>query len=220
MEEALALGNATGRTLGFRARPEEGFGYYDDGSAWYNPLFVGGYDWSVPPPEITPEGIEPYPPTTGRTLNPRDAFFYIATGVTPAMCMCLTGVGSQYLMVALDKDGQPFDGARGYRVTLPAGIPAARFWSVTLYDNQTRSMLKTPQRYPRAGSQNYPTPAATAAGDGTTLHFAPTPPDGAPEGNGIQTTPGRGWFASLRLYSPGQPFFDRTWRPSEIEPTS
>ena len=29
--------------------------------------------------------------------------------------------------------------------------------------------------------------------------------------------PGKGWFAILRLYSPLQPFFDKSWRPSEIE---
>ena len=42
-----------------------------------------------------------------------------------------------------------------YKVTLPKNIPAQKFWSLTLYDNQTRSMLDTPQRYPRAGSQSY-----------------------------------------------------------------
>jgi len=26
-----------------------------------------------------------------------------------------------------------------------------------------------------------------------------------------------GYFACFRLYSPLQPFFDKTWRPSEIE---
>jgi len=175
----------------------------------------------VPPPEITPDGAKPYPATTGRALNSRTAFFYIATGITPAMCMRLTGVGSQYLIVALDSAGKPFDGGRGYKVTLPDGIPAARFWSLTLYDNQTRSMLKTPQRYPRSGSQSYPSPAATA-GDGgaTTVHFSPTRPDGVAGGNWIQTIPGKGWFGILRLYSPGQPFFDRSWRPTEVDLTS
>ena len=47
-------------------------------------------------------------------------------------------------------------------MTLPKGIPEANFWSFTLYDNMTRSMLDTPQRYPRAGSQSYPSPAAEA----------------------------------------------------------
>ena len=29
--------------------------------------------------------------------------------------------------------------------------------------------------------------------------------------------PGRGWFTILRLYSPLAPFFDKSWRLSEIE---
>ncbi len=41
-----------------------------------------------------------------------------------------------------------------------------------------------------------------------------------PEGNWVQTTEGTGWFPILRLYSPLQSFFDKTWRPSEIEPLS
>ena len=94
------------------------------------------------------------------------------------MCMRLTGIGSQYLMAAKDADGNHFDGAKTYQVTLPPDIPAARFWSFTVYDNETRSMLQTPQRFPRAGSQSYPTPAATANADGsTTITFGPDKPD-------------------------------------------
>ena len=80
-------------------------------------------------------------------------------------------------------------------------------------------MLQTPQRFPRAGSQSYPTPAATADADGsTTVTFGPERPADSPEGNWIQTDPGKGWFVILRLYSPLQSFFDKSWRPSEIEP--
>nr|BFE74748.1 hypothetical protein GCM10020092_080490 [Actinoplanes digitatis] len=101
---------------------------------------------------------------------------------------------------------------------LPPDIPAARFWSLTAYDTETRSMLQTPQRFPRAGSQSYPTPAATADDDGsTTVVFAPERPADTAEGNWIQTAEGKGWFPILRLYSPGQSFFDKSWRPSEIE---
>ncbi len=79
-------------------------------------------------------------------------------------------------------------------------------------------MLQTPQRFPRAGSQCYPTPAAEAGADGATvIHFSPTQPAGVARGNWIQTTPGKGWFVILRLYSPKPSFFDRSWRPSEIE---
>jgi hypothetical protein len=89
--------------------------------------------------------------------------------------MRLPGIGSQYLFATRDADKNYFDGAKTYKVTLPKGIPEANFWSLTLYDNQTRSMLDTPQRYPRAGSQSYPSPAAEAAADGsTTIYFSPT----------------------------------------------
>ena len=90
-----------------------------------------------------------------------------------------------------------------------------------VYDNQTRSMLDTPQRYPRAGSQSYPSPAAeSAADDTTTVYFGPTQPTGVKRGNWIQTMPGKGYSVMLRLYSPLEPFFAKTWRPSEIEEVS
>ena len=38
------------------------------------------------------------------------------------------------------------------------------------------------------------------------------------KGNWIQTNEGKRWFPLLRLYSPGASFFDKSWRPSEIEP--
>jgi hypothetical protein len=204
--------------LDFRARASEGFGYYGEQSLWLNPLFVGGYDFTRPPPEITKEGVKQFPYTGAKTLDARAAFFYAATGVTPAMVMRLPDVGSQYLFGILDSGGQAFDGAKTYKVTLPPNIPAAKFWSLTLYDNQTRSMLQTAQRFPRAGSQSFPSPAAEANADGsTTVYFGPSKPIGVKDGNWIQTLPGKGWFVILRLYSPLESFFTKTWRPSDIE---
>jgi hypothetical protein len=134
------------------------------------------------------------------------------------MAMRLTGIGSQYLLAQVDADKNYFDGAKTYKVTLPKGIPESNFWSFTVYDNMTRSMLDTPQRYPRAGSQSYPSPAAEANADGsTTVYFGPTQPAGVKRGNWIQTMPGKGWFTILRLYSPTEPFFSKAWRPSEVE---
>jgi len=43
-------------------------------------------------------------------------------------------------------------------------------------------------------------------------------PDDVALGNWIQTDPEKGWFVILRLYSPQQPFFDKSWRAGEIEP--
>jgi hypothetical protein len=220
LADAVAVGNAASRTLGMGAHPTEGFRYYGSDSAWWNMLFVGGFEFTNPPPSITAEGVQPFPNKGARQLHSRTSFFYTATAVTPAMCMRLTNVGSQYLIANVDADGQPFDGAKTYRLRLPKDIPAARFWSLTVYDNQTRSMLQTEQLYPRAGSQMYPSPAAGPEPDGATVvYFSPTQPDDIAAGNWIQTDPDRGWFVVLRLYSPLQPFFDKTWRPGEIEPT-
>jgi hypothetical protein len=214
LEEAVAVGNATARTLSITPRESEGMAYYP-GSAWFNMLFVGGYEFLDPPPEITADGVQQSPSDGARKLNSRIVFFYAATGDTPAMCMRLTGIGSQYLMVTRDGDGAFLDGARTYRLNLPADIPESRFWSIMLYDRQTRSMLQTEQPMPSLGSQSG---TVQQNPDGSTdLYFGPDAPEGK-DHNWIQTVPGKGWFGILRLYSPLQPFFDKTWRPSEIEP--
>jgi hypothetical protein len=218
LADAAAIGTAAARTLDWRPRPAEGFAYYPN-SAWIEPLFVGGYNFETPPPNVSATGtITVNPPTGARTLNSRTSFFFYATYITPAMVMRLTGIGSQYLGAFVDSKSEYFDGSKTYKITLPKDIPAEKFWSLTVYDNQSRSMLDTPQRYPRAGSQSYPSPAAEADADGsTTVYFSPTQPANVKRGNWIQTVPGKGWSTILRFYSPLEPFFTKEWRPSEIE---
>jgi hypothetical protein len=163
LTQALDVANATSRTLFMnpRERVTEGWAYYPN-SAWANVLFLTGYEFETPIPTIDgpvrdgmriPESVKLFPPTGYRTLNARTSFFYGITGIIPAMAMRMSGIGSQYLFVTLDAHKEYFEGAKTYQVTLPKNIPAASFWSLTVYDNQTRSMLDTPQRYPRAGSQ-------------------------------------------------------------------
>jgi hypothetical protein len=214
LEEAVVVGNATARTISFAPRPEEGFAYYPD-SQWFNMLFLGGYEFLDAPPQITAEGAVRGPSDGARKLNARIAFFYPYTGITPAMCMRLTGIGSQYVMAMRGGDGEFLDGSRNYRLTLPPDIPESRFWSVMLYDRQTRSMLQTDQRMPDVGSQSGT--VETNADGSTDIYIGPRPPEGKTT-NWLQTVPGKGFFTILRLYSPLQPFFDKTWRPSEIEP--
>jgi hypothetical protein len=216
LTEAVALANATTRTL-FMA-PRDPTWYYYPGSGWQNMLFAVGYEFETPIPMITPEGVKPFPATGYRQLDARTDFFYGVTGITPAMAMRVPGIGSTYLWTMVDANKQPIDGAKTYKVTLPKDIPQANFWSFTLYDNMSRSMLDTPQRFPRAGSQSFPSPAAEANADGTTtVYFGPTQPANVKRGNWIQTMPDKGWFVIFRLYSPLEPFFAKTWRPSEVE---
>ncbi len=217
LSEAATVGQTFGRSLQWHfaeVKPE--WAYYD-GSNWMNMLFEGGAFFETPPPAFEDGMFKPNPPSGARTLDSRTAFYYAYTLDSPAMIMRVPEVGSQYLIGFLDAEGNPFAGSKTYRVTLPKGIPARAFWSLTLYDNQTRSMLRTPQKSPRAGSQTFPSPAAEAAADGSTaIYIGPEQPNGVARGNWIQSDPAKGWFVILRLYSPLPSFFTKAWQPSEI----
>ncbi len=48
------------------------------------------------------------------------------------------------------------------------------------------------------------------------VYFGPKAPAGR-ENNWVQTVPGKGWNMLFRLYGPLEPWFSKTWRPSEIK---
>ena len=85
-------------------------------------------------------------------LDSRIYMHFYATGITPAMAVKNVGKGSQYAIAYLDKDGNALDGSKTYKIHLPKDVPAKDFWSFTLYDNQTRGMLQTDQRFPGVDS--------------------------------------------------------------------
>jgi hypothetical protein len=182
----------------YRWRTPEGYYYPDTKSAW-RLGFIGGYK---------------YEENGARILDAYSGFFFYATGVTPAMDSKTVGQGSQYMAAFVDSKGNPLDGGRSYRLHLPPNIPVNNFWSVILYDNQTRSMLQTDQQWPAVSSQ---TKGLLVNPDSSVdIYFGPKPPKGK-ENNWVQTIPGKGWNTLLRLYGPLQPWFDKTWRPGEFE---
>ena len=197
LTEAAAVGNATARSLVFPGRDKSVY-QYDSG--YWKTAFVGGSH------EFLANGV--------RLLDARTSFFYYATMVTPAMAMSIPGAGSQYSLATVDAAGNPLDGSKNYRLRYPPNVPAKDFWSVVIYDNQTRSLLQTDQQYPSISSQR----GVQANPDGSyDIYFGPAAPKGK-ESNWIQTVPGKGFSVILRFYGPLQPWFDQTWRPGDIEP--
>ncbi|MBX9840486.1 MAG: DUF1254 domain-containing protein [Xanthobacteraceae bacterium] len=200
LTEAVAIGNATARAIVFRPRLE-GFSLYP-GSAWGTAFVGGSYQW------LRKGG------NGGINLDARTMFFYQATVNTPAMVLKMIGNGSQYAVATVDKNGEYLDGSKTYKLHIPAGVPAKEFWSVVVYDPQTRSELQTGQPFP---SKNNLRDKLVRNADGSVdLYFAPKAPKGR-ESNWIQTVSGKGWYPLLRLYGPLQAWFDKTWRPGEIE---
>ena len=144
--------------------------------------------------------------------TPARCFFYYATGITPAMSIKMVGIGSQYAGAMVDSKGKTIDGGKTYRLHFPPDVPAKDFWSLVVYDNQTRSMLQTDQQFPSLNSER----GVVQNEDGSTdVYFGPEAPAGK-EKNWIQTVPGKGWSVVLRLYGPLESWFDQSWRPSEI----
>jgi hypothetical protein len=198
LTEAVAVANATARALTFRPRMD-GVYYFPD-RQWFTNFPGGSYEFLLQP------GV--------RNLDGRVLFHYYATGITPAMAMKMVGIGSQYAAATTDSEGKPLDGSKTYKIHLPPNIPAKNFWSVVVYDNQTRSMLQTDQQFPSIGSLK----KGVVVNDDTSVDvwFGPTAPKGH-EANWVQTVPGKSWNVLLRLYGPGQSWFDKTWKPGDIE---
>lgn len=195
--DAVAVGNAAARAILFANRDPR-LKFFPD-RQWGNGFIGGSY-------QFLDNGE--------RMLDARTLFHYAATGITPAMAAAKPGSGSAYAFTARDGNGDFLDGGKTYRVTLPAPIPVGQFWSFTVYDAQTRSMLPTDQKLAGIDSNQK---AMKADADGSyTVWFGPKPPEGH-EANWVQTWPGKSWQVILRLYAPLQPWFDKSWKPGDLE---
>jgi hypothetical protein len=101
-------------------------------------------------------------------------------------------------------------------IEVPPNVQAKDFWSFTVNDPQTQSMLQTDQRFPSCGSQKQG--VIINPDTSVDVWFGQVAPPGK-EANWIQNIPGKGWLVTLRLYGPLEPWFDKTWKPGEIELT-
>lgn len=223
LTDAVKIGNAAARSIVFKTREAEAYLYNTESvqnpnSFWKTPFIGGSYEW------LKDDG------EGGRYLDARTLFFYYATVNTPAMASKMLEVGSQYGCINQDHTGADLRGDYYYKLNLPADVPAVDFWSIVVYDPQTRSELQTDQNEPGIGedpSDKYLFPSINSKKDNPVqnedgsydIYFGPVKPSDPDKAvNWIKTVDIKGWFMLFRLYGPKSSWFDKTWRPSELIP--
>lgn len=140
-------------------------------------------------------------------------FFTNYYSVSPGMLSQTPGVGAKYMIGFTDSAGADLTGSGNYRLNLPANIPAANFWSVTLYEAENGSGLANGQAFPSLGSRDKP---AMNADGSTDIYLGLQAPDDK-AGNWLATVPGKGYFVVLRLYGPTEAAINKSWKPGDIE---
>lgn len=146
-------------------------------------------------------------------IDERLHWFYGAIYMTPAMALRQAGPGSQYVQTFTDSAHDWLDGAHSYRLRVPANAPARDFWSITLYDSETRSLVRNRSTIPAISSYDELKVNADGSVD---LYFAPKPPKGL-ETNWIETLPGKGFFVWFRSYHPTEGLFDGSWMLDDVK---
>jgi hypothetical protein len=146
-------------------------------------------------------------------LDERASWFYEAVGAGPAMAPKRPGPSSAYLSAYKDKAARWLDGGASYRLSVPPNPPVKLFWSVTVYDVDTRALILNEQKIADRSSRM----DLRKNDDGSVdIHCGPTAPAGF-EKNWIPTVPGKNWFAFFRFYEPTEAYFDRSWPLPDFE---
>jgi hypothetical protein len=192
LDEAARIGGAMARANSYGPIDS----YYYPGKTWQGITAM--------PYTFTIDGIP--------QIDVRNNTYYIAAGNSPAMMDKNVGQGSQYLWTYRDASGGYLQGENAYRLHIQPDIPAQNFWSLVVYDAQSRSLLQTSQ--PRPSLNSYTDPIVNDDGS-IDIVFGPETPE--EQANWIQTVPGKGFFAMFRFYSPTEAFFDKSWQLNNIE---
>ena len=173
----------------------------------FSPYFTEGR-WVFPAdPQYIKEAQSGYAGTDAYPVDARGLVFSFAF-FTPK-----GPTGSFYLMDIRDKAGEAFDGGKTYRLTVPANVPVRQYWSATVYDRTTHTLLRDQKTVSRS-SQN---PGLQKNVDGSVdVYFGPKAPIGK-ESNWVPTKPDGKFEVLFRFYGPEKPLFDKTWVLPDIE---
>src|SRR5262245_25576323 len=123
------------------------------------------------------------------------------------------GAGQFYLISIRDKDGQPYDGSKSYRLHVPPNAPVEQYWSVTAYDRQTHALVKNMARASRSSQ----IPEMQKNADGSIdVYFGPKAPAGK-DSNWVPTDPARKFELMFRAYAPTKALLEKTWVLPDVE---
>ena len=167
LTEAVAVANGTARAIAFKTRDPEAYKYPN--SQWKTAFIGDDYRWLVD------DGVG------GRNLDARNRCSSISRLSTRPRWRCVPRRGFEYAYTEHDREAITSTAARTDTLTLPPGVPAKDFWSIVVYDPQTRSELQTGQPFP--SKNNTRDPLAAHPDGSITLTFGPTEPDEDPGGS-------------------------------------
>jgi len=175
----------------------------------FSPPYYEGARWAVPvQPELAKELQNNFASINSYPLDARGVTYSYAFFSAKHF-----GAGQFYLMTLQDKAGRFFDGAKSYRLTVPAKAPVTQYWSATLYDRATHALIRDLPWSSRSSQS----PNLKKNADGSaTLYFGPQAPTEG-DGNWVPTKPGDSFEVLFRLYGPQKPLYDKTWKLPDIE---
>jgi hypothetical protein len=173
------------------------------------PFFSATSHWTFPaPPDVIKSYSDGFADLNSYPLDSRGlGYSYAYIGLKRL------GTGQFYSISIRDKDGDPFDGGKTYRLNVPANVPVNQYWSVTAYDRQTHALIKN---MPRA-SRSSQIPELQKNADGSIdIWLGPAAPAGK-EANWLPTDPARKFELMARFYAPRQEFFEKNWKLPDVE---
>ena len=195
LERAAKVGNAASRTIAYNSRNP-------------NRIYAKGSKWEF----VFLTKSATFETDTYLDVDASVTFSHQAMFTAQGMVQKIVGKGSQYLAAYKDSDGNWLDGSKNYRLHVGANVPVEDFWSVMVYDAETRSMIVNNQVPGRDSNAELKTNK-----DGSVdLYFGPNPPKGL-ESNWIKTVPKKGFFLYFRAYGPKKEFFDLSWKLDDLE---
>ena len=96
------------------------------------------WEWATLRPENGTFDLPSY-----KDLDARSKWFYQAQIESPAMFRRTAAAGSLYWLGTRNASGAFLDGGKAYKLSVPQPVPAKLFWSLTIYDADTRSEIVT-----------------------------------------------------------------------------